>query len=84
MDEFRWTGVLWRLAFALTLVFVTFKPTGHSYYHWVAAGFPGVQPIEAVAGVGLLILWIFFTRSMLTSLGGLRVMQILERFHELD
>jgi Family of unknown function (DUF6524) len=80
MDEFRWTGVLWRLAFALALVFVSFNPTGHSYYHWVADGFPGVQPIEAVAGVGLLILWIFFIRSTLMSLGGLGVVLMLALF----
>jgi hypothetical protein len=40
MDEFRLVGVLWRVAFALALVFVTFNPTGHSYYHWLADGFP--------------------------------------------
>ncbi len=80
MDEFRLTGLLWRLAFAVALVFVTFNPTGHSYYHWLADGFPSIQPLEAVAGVLLLILWIFFIRSTLMALGALGLVLLLALF----
>jgi len=59
MDEFDFAGFLWRLLFAVALVLLTFNPTGHSYYHWLADGFPSVQPTEAIAGILLLIGWLF-------------------------
>ena len=69
MDEFKFTGLLWRMAFSLTLVFLTFNPSGHSYYHWLAQGFPRVQPLEAIAGILLLGMWVFFVRSTMLALG---------------
>ena len=53
MDEFGFKDFLWRLIFSVALVLVTFNPTGHSYYHWLADGFPSVQPLEVVAGIAL-------------------------------
>lgn len=73
MDEFDFLGFLWRLLFAVALVLLTFNPTGHSYYHWLAEGFPSVTPAEAVAGILLLIGWIFFIRSTLAAMGVLGV-----------
>jgi hypothetical protein len=73
MDEFDLLGFLWRLVFAIALVLLTFNPSGHSYYHWLAAGFPSVTAGEAIAGVLLLSGWIFFVRSTLSSMGVLGV-----------
>jgi hypothetical protein len=73
MEEFDVFGFTWRLLFAIALVLVTFNPTGHSYYHWLADGFPAVQPLEAVAGILLVIGWVFFVRSTLAALGTLGV-----------
>jgi len=50
-------------------VLLTFNPTGHSYYHWLADGFPSIQPVEAVAGIALLIAWVIFVRSTLAAMG---------------
>jgi hypothetical protein len=69
MEEFDVLGFLWRLVFALALVLLTFNPTGHSYYHWLADGFPSVSPAEAVAGILLLLGWIFFVRTTLSAIG---------------
>ena len=69
MEEFDVLGFLWRLVFALALVLLTFNPTGHSYYHWLADGFPSVSPAEAVAGILLLLAWIFFVRTTLSAIG---------------
>ena len=80
MDEFKFSGLLWRVAFSLALVFLTFNPSGHSYYHWLAEGFPQVQPVEAIAGIVLLGLWIFFVRSTLLALGALGVILLLALF----
>jgi glucan phosphoethanolaminetransferase (alkaline phosphatase superfamily) len=73
MEEFDVVGFMWRLLFAMALVLLTFNPTGHSYYHWLADGFPAVQPLEAVAGILLLIGWVFFVRSTLAAMGVLGV-----------
>ena len=69
MDEFDFLGFLWRMLFALALVLLTFNPTGHSYYHLLADGFPSVSPAEAVAGILLLLGWIFFVRTTLSAIG---------------
>jgi hypothetical protein len=66
-------GVVWRLLFAVALVLLTFNPTGRSYYHLLVDGFPSITPFEAVAGVLLLIGWVFFVRSTLAALGLLGV-----------
>jgi len=71
MDSFNITDFLLRLLFAIALVLLTYNPTGWSYYHWVAGVFPKIQPLQAVAGLALLILWIFLWRSMMQALGGL-------------
>jgi hypothetical protein len=66
-------GFLVRLAAAATVVFCTFNPTGHSYVHWVAPSFPRIEPLQAVAGLGLLIGWILHLRATIRSLGILGV-----------
>jgi hypothetical protein len=71
MEEFGFLDFLWRLLFAVALVLFTFNPTGHSYYHWLVDGFPSVSPAEAIAGLLLLIGWIFFVRTTLSSIGAL-------------
>jgi hypothetical protein len=80
MDEFRFTGVLWRMLFSLALVLLTFNPTGHSYYHWLADGFPSIQPLEAIAGLLLLGLWVFFVRSALMSMGAFGLVLVMALF----
>ena len=80
MDEFSFSGFLWRLVFSVALVLLTFNPTGHSYYHWLLDGFPSITPGEAVAGVVLLGAWIFFVRSTLAAMGALGVGLLLALF----
>lgn len=62
-------GFLMRLAAALGLVFLTYNPSGRSFYHWAAHVFPGVTPAVAVAGMTLLIAWVVFLRATLRSIG---------------
>jgi hypothetical protein len=80
MDEFRFSGFLWRLVFSVSLVLLTFNPTGHSYYHWLLDGFPSITPGEVVAGVVLLGAWIFFVRSTFAAMGALGVGLLLALF----
>jgi Family of unknown function (DUF6524) len=58
-----------RALFALVLVFLTFNPSGHSFVHMVAEGFPKVTPIEAVCGILLLIGWFVFLSATLRAIG---------------
>jgi hypothetical protein len=69
MQNLDFGGVAIRFLASLVLVLATFNPTGHSYVHWVAADFPHVQPFQAVAGIALVGLWIFFVQATWRSLG---------------
>ena len=79
-DQFNIFSLAWRIVFALALVLLTFNPTGHSYYHWLADGFPSVQPLEVVAGIALLGAWIFFVRSTMAAIGTLGLVLLLALF----
>lgn len=52
--EFNLVSVLLRAAFSLALVFLTFNPSGHSYYHWLTGTLPHIQPVVVIAGIALL------------------------------
>jgi hypothetical protein len=62
-------GFLWRWAFALALVIVTFNPTAWSYAGWLLST-PGDRlPLKFLAGVVLLILYVIFLRATWRSIG---------------
>lgn len=69
MNSLTWPGFTVRLAFAVLLVFVTYNPSGYSYYHWLKMTFPGLSPYVALAGVLLAIGWVIYVRATLRSLG---------------
>jgi hypothetical protein len=73
MKEFSFTGVLWRMAFALALVFATFNPSGYSYLHWLAGDLQAGRPAKAIVGLALLCAWVFFVRSAYSALGAIGV-----------
>ena len=68
MSDFKFSDRAWRMVFSVALVYLTFNPSGFSYYHWIADGFPSITPVEAIAGIVLLGLWIFFVRSTLQAM----------------
>ena len=80
MEKLTFTGFLLRAAFALTLVLLTYNPSGYSYTHMLQAGFPAVTPLEAVLGVVLLIGWFVFLRATLSSIGPLGMVLALALF----
>lgn len=69
MQNFSWASFAVRCVFAFVLVFVTFNPTGYSYFHWVKNTFPTFTPYIALAGIALIIGWAIFIRATLRSLG---------------
>jgi hypothetical protein len=66
-------GLMGRFIASLVLVLATYNPTGFSFVSWLAGNFPHVQPIQAVVGLALLALWIFFVHATWRSLGTLGV-----------
>ena len=62
-------GFLWRLGFALVLVFVTYNPSGYSYVHWLKDDISHFSPVLGIAGISLIIGWVIYLRATLRSLG---------------
>ena len=64
-----WPGFFLRLASAFVLVFVTFNPSGVSYYDWVKEDIFSPTPTMALVGILLLIGWTIYLRATARSLG---------------
>src|ERR1700729_2584208 len=73
MGRLTMGGFLARLLASLVLVLATYNPTGFSFVSWIAGNFRHVQPIQAVVGLVLLAVWIFFAHATWRSLGTLGV-----------
>jgi hypothetical protein len=79
-QQFNATGILWRMLFSMALVFLTFNPSGHSFYHWVRESVPHIQPAIAICGILILGAWLFFIRSTLSSMGTVGVALLMALF----
>jgi Family of unknown function (DUF6524) len=73
MGRLTMAGLAERFLASLALVLATYNPSGFSFLGWVAANFPHVQPLQAVLGLILLAVWIFFVHATWRSLGTLGV-----------
>ena len=69
MRTIGFDGITLRFIFALLLVFLTYNPSGFSYFHWAKDTMPGFTPILAICGLVLLIAWGIFLRATFRSLG---------------
>ena len=75
MNKFNFVSFSLRFLGAIALVFLTYNPSGYSYFHWVqdslgpnGAGFAAEY---AFVGVVIIIGWAILVRSTLQSLGAL-------------
>jgi hypothetical protein len=75
--DFSTSGMLARIAFSLAIVFLTFNPSGHSYYHWLTQDLMPIRPEVVIAGILLLGAWLFFVRSTFNSMGTVGVVLLL-------
>ncbi len=66
-------GVIGRFFASLVLVLATYNPSGYSFIGWVGSNFPQVRPLQAVIGIILLGVWIFFVHATWRALGTLGV-----------
>ena len=72
-NSFGWDSFLVRFIFAIIVVFATYNPESHSYYHWVSEELPEFSVIKAFLGVVLLIGWAMLIRATLGSLGAIGI-----------
>lgn len=70
-SSFGFQGYLVRFIAALVLVFLTYNPSGKSYFHWARDSLSSIDPLVVLAGVVLLIGWVIFIRATLRSLGAI-------------
>ena len=68
--QLTWVGFGMRLLLAIVVVFATYNPTGHSYFHWGMLHFFPIDPLRILLGIVLLIGWVIFIRATMRSLGG--------------
>lgn len=71
--SFGWDKFIVRFIFAIIVVFATYNPEGHSYFHWVYEDLPAFSVLKAFIGVVLLICWIILIRATLGSLGAIGI-----------
>lgn len=72
-DRFTFLDVFVRWIFALVLVLGTYNPTEYSYIGWVLSEGAEFGPVQALAGVTLVIAWIVFLRATFLSFGWLGI-----------
>ena len=70
-NSFSFMSFIWRLIASLILVFISFNPSGYSYFHWAKDAFmgEGAQAIHYFSGAVLLTCWAIFIKSAIDSLG---------------
>ena len=69
--EFTLISFIWRLAFAVILVFASYNPSEYSFYHWAIDGVSKTMVYKAAIGMILLIGWVMYLRATWNSLGAL-------------
>ncbi len=65
----NFSGFMMRWVMALLLVFLTYNPSGYSWYHWLVGAENIVDPLIALSGLLLLIGWVIYVRATARSLG---------------
>lgn len=69
--SFGISDFLWRWLAALVLVFVSYNPSGFSWFHWVGNAYDGdgLGPVHYFSGIVLLAGWTVFVIATQRSLG---------------
>lgn len=86
--DLTWGGIAVRFLAALLLVYLTFNPTGLSWFHWTikpmiespTAALSTLNPLKVLAGISLAACWWFFLQASQRSLGVVGAIFILALF----
>lgn len=68
MQKFTSSSFAMRWLFAALLVFVSWNPSGYSFFHWVTHG-ELFTPEKALAAIIVTIAWVIYVRATMRSLG---------------
>lgn len=72
-ESVSWGGVTLRIVAAAVLVFATYNPEGHSYYHWAIAplllDIGSFDALKFLAGTVLVAGWVVYVQATRRSLG---------------
>lgn len=69
VTAFSWTSYIYRVIFAIILVFATYNPSGISYVHWAFGELATFSAAKALVGLIILIGWLVFLHATIRSLG---------------
>ncbi|ODS24792.1 hypothetical protein AB835_01680 [Candidatus Endobugula sertula] len=78
-SRFQFSSFFIRFLFALVLMFLTFNPSGYSFFHGVTQQLFAL-PILVLFGVILTIGWVIFLRATLRSLGAIGICLVIALF----
>lgn len=69
--SFGFVDFLWRWSAALVLVFLSYNPSGWSWFHWARGAFngDGLGPVHYLTGIILVAGWTVFIIATQRSLG---------------
>ena len=67
--RFNFFDYIVRLVLALALIFLTYNPSGYSWYHWFSEAGDKFEPTIILAGLTLVIGWAIYLRATARSLG---------------
>ena len=72
-ERFSLLGLIGRIVLPFVLVYLTWNPSGQSFYHWAIAPFfsgtPEIGPVKVLAALLLLAGWVVVIQATRRSLG---------------
>ena len=80
MRSFGFDSFGLRLIFAFLLVFLSYNPSGYSYFHWFYETVNNIKPLLVISGLLLLIGWGIYLRATFRSLGAIGIILALALF----
>lgn len=68
-EQFSYPNLLARWLAAMFVVFATYNPSGHSYFHWLFDADEGRLSLKILVGLGLLVLNLTFGYATARAIG---------------
>jgi len=78
--SFSWPNLILRWLVAGFVVFATYNPSGHSYFHWLIDRADGRWSLKALVGISLVIAILTFAYATLRAIGVSGVMAAITFF----
>lgn len=79
-EQFSYPHLIARWLAAMFLVFATYNPSGHSYFHWVTDTDSGRWSVKILVGLCLLVLHLTFAYATARSIGAVGVLATIVLF----